>query len=806
VKASNRTILATALLALAALVPSAVHADSPNRDDPKPTPEAVKDAMTKAANFLLGLKTGDNFETHKLPWAGQYFAPNTGGETALVTYALLHAGRSLDDERFSPTSPELAPVINYLSKINFDGTYAAGLTTLALEFLPHSPTNRERFAAPRDYLERALNRDPVNKKVNGGFSYMYPLTRGGKMDLIARMTKMMPPGKDTDTFLKNLRDNANGTRTADYGNPDGSNTQYGVLGFQAIANQGIEVPNAAWAMMDSFWRNDQRPDGSFAYAIGDGAKRPSMTAAGEASLLITTRMGDTAIRLEPREDPALASGMKAVENEFSATTEDLYYGYALTRVGLASGRKFFGTHNWFRELATDLVTHQHPTGEIAGGFYDAAPSTATAYGLLILARGQNAIPFNKLQYDGPWNARPYDLANLVDKLGDMYEKEFNWQVVPLSVQPEEWMDSPVLLITGSKNFAPSPPDADKIKKFIEMGGLVFSSSDGGGGEFDRSVRTLMKHLFPAYDVLSLKRDNPLFTGELHTKPIKDAPPMVGISNGVRMLWIHSPEDMGAVWQKRSYIKLVDFTVPLNIYFYATSFDLHRTRLTDPVVHPGNLPMKQQMSVARLDVGDSAKVEPFAWQRFAQICKADLLIGVDVADRHPGELCTTLPTVAALTGTHAVDLSPIETQALKDYIGHGGTIFIDAIGGDGVMSDKKGDFINSITALAPTLGGSLADIPEDDAIYKGDLAGSNAITKVDYRAYARPILRAAGKSLNKPHLRGISINGRWAVIVSEEDVTSGLLGTETWGINGYTPDSAVAIAENVLLYAQAHKPK
>ena len=52
----------------------------------------------------------------------------------------------------------------------------------------------------------------------------------------------------------------------------------------------------------------------------------------------------------------------------------------------------------------------------------------------------------------------------------------------------------------------------------------------------------------------------------------------------------------------------------------------------------------------------------------------------------------------------------------------------------------------------------------------------------------------------PQIYGIKYRGRWALVFSPYDITSGLLGTNTWGISGYTPNYAVQFARNLLCYA------
>ena len=48
-------------------------------------------------------------------------------------------------------------------------------------------------------------------------------------------------------------------------------------------------------------------------------------------------------------------------------------------------------------------------------------------------------------------------------------------------------------------------------------------------------------------------------------------------------------------------------------------------------------------------------------------------------------------------------------------------------------------------------------------------------------------------------------GRGRVLFCPGDVTTGLLGTATWGVDGYDPDAAYALARNALLWAVERTP-
>jgi hypothetical protein len=63
---------------------------------------------------------------------------------------------------------------------------------------------------------------------------------------------------------------------------------------------------------------------------------------------------------------------------------------------------------------------------------------------------------------------------------------------------------------------------------------------------------------------------------------------------------------------------------------------------------------------------------------------------------------------------------------------------------------------------------------------------------------QPVLRpfAAGRGRRPEILRA----GKGCVIFSALDITSGLLGTRTWGIAGYEPGYSQALMKNILLWA------
>jgi hypothetical protein len=146
---------------------------SPTPPDPKNakelTDELVVNAMRKGVDYLFTQRKGNNFENKLVNPTDAWLdlskgTRHWGGETALVAYALLHVGQSMEDPRLSYKSEELAPVIQWLTELNVDATYTAGLHASALTLVPRKPNIEASLQRTRTYLLDAIG--PL-----GGYEY-----------------------------------------------------------------------------------------------------------------------------------------------------------------------------------------------------------------------------------------------------------------------------------------------------------------------------------------------------------------------------------------------------------------------------------------------------------------------------------------------------------------------------------------------------------------------------------------------------------------------------------------------------------
>ncbi|HSV12784.1 MAG TPA: DUF4159 domain-containing protein, partial [Tepidisphaeraceae bacterium] len=582
---------------------------------------------------------------------------------------------------------------------------------------------------------------------------------------------------------------------------DNSNSQYGVLGVWAGAETGVEVPTKYWKAVQQHWQSCELKTGEWFYAWINPPQTPTptlqMTCAGIASLLIThdyldaPALGNRVGR--PPYSPNLSTGLSWLEsgdNVINVITENMFYVgynlYGIERCALASGYKYFGTHDWFAELCGQVLPNQYPNGAWGRGPDGEAALIDTSYIVLFLSRGRHPVIMNKLRFDPFWDNRPRDLANLAKFASHELERPLNWQVVNLQRDWSDWMDAPILYIASHQAPKFTDEDYDKLRSFAEAGGMIFTHADSAAPAFNNWVDATTKRLFPQYALRDVPGDHELFSVNYK---LKSPTHLKMVTNGTRLLWVHSPVDISPAWQERGFkTSLSTFQLGVNLFVWAAGRGDFRNRLDSPYIPQPSGDPQQTITVARLKYGDGPawNPEPYAWTRFGRIVQTDTGTAVKTVDVDAKDLSAIGDyKIAALTGNAATDFTDDQIKAIASFVESGGTLLIDACGG-------STDFATCIEQkLLPEAfpNTPMKLLPADDPIAK--TAGAPAI-----RQYTVAKLGSA----DAPPVKQISF-GKGRVIYSPLDLTTGLLGTNSWGIFGYTPTYSVALLKSIASAAQ-----
>jgi hypothetical protein len=737
------------------------------------TPEQVEAALSRAKAFLYSQQKNGNWELvgqrdpkkvgHALE-GGQF-----GGLTSIAVYALLASGENATD-------PRITQAVEFLRKADMIGVYAIGMRSQIWQFLPKTPENRA--AIKKDFQ---LLLQGVQKKGPALGLYDYVVA---------------PPSNRLDMSV----------------------SQYGVLGMWAAEQSGVnEVPSGYWRQVEESWLRLQQPDGGWLY---DGkptaGKKPtiSMTAAGVATLFITQDYNRANEGLNCRgniANPHIEKGMAFITANFNQALLDSRYAlYGVERIGVASGYKYFGTIDWYQVGSDYLVRTQGKDGSWPGR-WGLIPESS--FGMLFLARGRAPVVMNKLQYGDAkaaddksaatktgWNQRPRDAANVTRWIGKNAERDLNWQIVNLSRPAEEFSDAPILYIAGSVAPQFSTDEMAKLRTYIENGGLILANADCGNAAFVTGMRKLAAELFPMNEFRELPAEHVIYSNQqFQRKQWRTKPSVLAVSNGVREQLLVIPQaDPAKQWQTQSDKGKEElFQLMANIFLYAVDKqNLNYKGHTHLVLPAKDAKATRTLKVARLEYNGNWNPEPGGWRRLANVMLNEKKVGLTTEPVKLGSGKLSAYKVAHLTGTTKLKLDETAKSEIKQFVTTGGTLVVDASGGNPEFALAVENELRAM--FAADAKGLDTPLPPEHAIYSIPDA---RITEVTYRTFARTKLSGETKTAR---LRGITIDGRVAVIYSPEDLSAGMVGNEIDGVIGYSPRTATALMRNILLYANAAK--
>lgn len=692
------------------------------------------------------------------------------GTTAFVAYALLEAGENAND-------PRLVKAIDFIRKNEAKGVYALATRCLMYSSIPSTPERDRALRGDTQKLVRAMR---VKFPARGLFGY-----------------DATP--SDTETGY------------------DHSLSQLAILGLQAASDQGMPVPENLWVEADAAFRRNQQPEGGWCYNPQGRKDREttatiSMTTAAVATLYNTQihLIGTNTNCRGNLTDPNVDRGLKWIEQHFDDTFDiekqngridfRTYTLFNLQRAAAASGYSRIGAIDWFQRGGDWLIKSQE-----RGGTWRAFPTreAGTAESLLFLVHGRAPLAFNKLQYSipdksgsdqvklGNWNQRPRDVANLSRWVGRQFERKLNWQIVNLEIPTARLLEAPVMILSGDQTIDLTDKDAERLRDYIERGGLVIGNADCGNELFKTSFRKLGQKLFPAYEFRILPSEHPIFNSQIfQAKNWKVKQSVQALSNGARELMILLPGDFSAEWQKESAATRKDaFEMMANVFLSSSEKSDLITRGNSSMVEDDPaIQTTRVIRVARLKYAGNFDPEPGSWKQFAAVIKRDEKAQIEAALVPLGEDQLKDFKFAHLTGTTKFEFSDKQRQEIKSFIDAGGTLLVDACGGSGDFATSAED---ELRKLFPEQSKELeTPLPPDHALYQLPKKA-----KIDVK-YRQATLQRLG-NLKDPRIRGLTINKRVAVYYSAEDLSVGLVGHRGDSIHGYTPATATAIVRNIV---------
>ena len=681
-------------------------------------------------------------------------------------------------------NPKMKEALKVLLELDLTHTYTLGFRVIALAELCRRADDRNFKSTLRKVIEHDVEQlIAIQRKDNGGWSY----------------------------------DQRSGAWSWDF-----SNTQLAVLALGEAVKVGVEVPAEPFQKVLQLYLQEQLDDGGWNYgnkSINWG-KIPaygSMTAAATASLFIIRdvlnpgqgcpcRSGQSGGRRDKAIQKSITGGVNWLgqyftpkENARGGPMRPYYWLYAAERVGMHTGFKYFGEHDWYQEGAKRILE----TGRSnAWGTFD-----KTSFALLFLIKGRGPILMNKLMYDGPWDLHPYDAANLADYVTGIKEQRFNWQVIHLGIPVEEMHDAPILYITAEEAIAFTDADKKKLREFTDTGGTLMLEASCGNKAADAFWRTLCREVWPEWELTFISPEHPIWTADLELGG-RTLPPLHGISDGLRTFVFYSALDISCQWHTKAIARNENvFQLGTNLYAYATDRARIRTRFHRP--RPGVGPKYAEQKPAPAASGDLkiARLKLGSGWQLNERYHPWAMLAADLKEVGGPALAEVAPVDGPEQARGAADalylcgrgeMTPADTTlaALKAYLSQGGFLIAEAALGDAAYD-------RSFRDMAQKMGLSFVECDPEHPLLSGDFGAAGrgyAIGKVEFTHALRE--RQIGAS--RPTLIELRLGDRVVGVYSPVDMMFAQTGCAAFGSRGYSAPDARALAVNVALMAAGNR--
>jgi len=757
------------------------------------TPDEVRDAISAGTRYLKSQQLKDRGS-----WPDRVGYP--GGVTALCTLALLESGEPLD-------SPAMSRAMSYLRQLGApQAVYVTALQTMV--FCTAEP-RKDMLLIQRnaEWLARAQIREGERAGAWTYFSVAGEQARG-----------------------------------------DNSNSQFALLGLHEAEQVGARVGDATWQLALDYWLSCQRPDGAWSYykPLKDQPEAPptgSMTCAGIGALVISqgrlsagdARVAGDAIHCccERADDDELQRALEWLGAKFTVNANPspsgigglslgraglYYYLYGVERVGRLTGRRFIGSHDWYREGAEMLVRQQ----DQLSGFWRGAGSgeenelVATSFALLFLAKGRRPVAMAKLQHgDGEdWDLHRSGVHNLIRHVEPLWRQKLTWQTIDArSAKVEDLLETPVLMISGREALQLTVEQKQGLKQYVGQGGFILAEACCGGEPFDQSFRRLMKELFPESPLRLLPPEHAIWFAQQRVAP-EHVRPLYGIDACCRTSVVYCPQDLSCLWELSRGERQTGYppaaqdqiqaglAIGANVLAYATNRQLkdklERPRITAPR-DPNERLTRGVLVIPKLLHGGGADEAANTLPRLLGVLRSEVGLRVSTEPLlvSPDDPQLLDHAVAFIHGRRDFRFSDSQRRALATYLRRGGFLFGDAICANPQFAAA---LRREIKAALPEA--EFVRLPENHPLFSQQFRGYD-LSRVTLRD---PQIRAAGDPLStrqvqiSPQLEGVQLEGRLAVVFSPYDISCALENAASLECKGYIPADAARLVVNLVMFA------
>ncbi len=423
------------------------------------------------------------------------------------------------------------------------------------------------------------------------------------------------------------------------------------------------------------------------------------------------------------------------------------------------------------------------------------------------------IMFTKLRSDRgmiDWNSRPNDLNNLLKSMKEMIDVNFASEIKSLdevNLDPEQ---NPILYRCGHFRFQFSPRERENLRKYLLSGGMLILTTGMGSKPFYDAARAELEKIFPEVPVQRLSPDHPIFHAYYDVSRVEyrrgvrqagyagNEPWLDGVTIDCRTVVVLSRWGLDVGWDALEDDSLQAYStesarrIGINLLSYATVQRAWAKQAGRAMQFVDASPSSAgKMFVAQVIYDGEWKTRHAGLSVLLNQFNRKTEIPVKYAVQ---ELRLTDPKLfdaplLYMTGHEDFRLKSEEVAALRQYLQKGGLLFAEACCGRKAFDAA---FRRELAKIMP--GAALEPVPAGAPVF----SLPNKLTAMG----VTPALAAqlGNRFTVPPTLLAVQKDGHYAVIFSPYGLAGGWELSQNPYALGYDDAGAMALGENILLYA------
>jgi len=199
---------------------------------------------------------------------------------------------------------------------------------------------------------------------------------------------------------------------------------------------------------------------------------------------------------------------------------------------------------------------------------------------------RDSFVLGQIVHDGDWDPDPSAVHNLLKAARETSTIEVKFKREDVRLSQPEALAHPLLYMTGHHDFHFSDAEVERLRGYLQAGGLLLSDACCGRLSYDAAFRREMRRVLPDEQLEMLPADHPVYHSVQDIKAVqytplveKDVghmttPSLEGITLNGKLAVLHSRFDLGDGWEmfphafSRGYDSDSALKIGVNVLAYA----------------------------------------------------------------------------------------------------------------------------------------------------------------------------------------------------------------------------------------------